>query len=115
MFLTKDASSDEYDIYNAPGMKGVKRRNFLNPENSSKNFALRAYIIESNGQTSYDIHSHEHGVYMLSGEAVAKVGEKELHLKPGDVLHISANEPHQFFNNRLEPAKFLCVRDFTSP
>lgn len=115
MFLTKDASSDEYHNYNAPGMNGVKRRNFLNPENSSKNFALRAYIIEPNGHTSYDIHSHEHGVYMLSGEAAVKIGEKELCLKSGDVLHIGENEPHQFFNYGSESVKFLCVRDFTSP
>ncbi|MHA3962273.1 MAG: cupin domain-containing protein [Candidatus Thorarchaeota archaeon SMTZ1-45] len=115
MFLTKDVSPDEYEVYETPGMKGVRRRNFLNPENSSKNFALRAYTIEPSGHTSYDKHPHEHGVYMLSGKAVVKVGEDEFILTPGDVLHIRANEPHQFFNYGSELVKFLCVRDFISP
>ncbi|MFW9788556.1 MAG: cupin domain-containing protein [Candidatus Thorarchaeota archaeon] len=114
MFLTKDVKSEDYPVYHHPGMKGVYRKQFLNPENSAKTFALRAYIIESGGHTSHDVHSHEHGVYMLSGEATVIVGDKEVHLKSGDVLHIGSDEPHQFFNNGLEPVKFLCVRDFTS-
>lgn len=114
MFLTKDTSPEEYTIYDRPGMKGVRRKSLLNPDNSSKNFALRAYIIEPGGHTSYDIHPHEHGVYMLSGEAVVKVGDQELLLHSGDVLHINGNEPHQFFNSGAELVKFLCVRDFTS-
>jgi mannose-6-phosphate isomerase-like protein (cupin superfamily) len=115
MFLTKDTSSDEYPIYDHPDMKGVRRKRFLHPETSSKNFALRAYIIEPGGHTSYDIHPHEHGVYILSGEATVTVGDEELLLKPGDVLHISGSEPHQFFNRGSEPVKFLCVRDFIYP
>ena len=115
MFLTKDSEPEEYMIYDSPGMKGVRRKQLLTPENSAKRFALRAYLIESGGHTSYDVHSHEHGVYMMSGCATAIVGKMELLLRPGDVLHISSNEPHQFFNKGSEPAKFLCVRDFTSP
>ena len=114
MYLTKDTSPDEYEYFNKPGMKSVKRRRLLNPDNSSKNFALRAYLIEPGGHTSFDKHPHEHGVYMVGGEATVKVGEKELVLHPGDVLHIGGNEPHQFFNRGSEPVKFLCVRDFTS-
>jgi quercetin dioxygenase-like cupin family protein len=114
MYLTSDTSSKEYEIYDHPGINGVRRRQFLNPDNSTKNFALRAYIIEPNGHTSFDIHPHEHGVYILSGAVNVKVDEQELLLHPGDVLHIKGNEPHQFFNHGTEPVKFLCVRDFTS-
>jgi len=114
MFLTKDIDPEEYEYFDQPGMKRVKRRRLLNPDNSSKNFALRAYLIEPAGHTSFDIHPHEHGVYMLSGEVFVKVGNEELLLKPGDVLHIASNEPHQFFNRGSEPVKFLCVRDLTS-
>ncbi|MHA2024697.1 MAG: cupin domain-containing protein [Candidatus Thorarchaeota archaeon] len=114
MFLTKDSPNEEYAIYEHPGMKGVRRKQLLNPENSSNNFALRAYIIEPGGHTSFDIHPHEHGVYIMTGEVSIKVAEEELILQSGDVLHISGNEPHQFFNNGKELVKFLCVRDFTS-
>jgi quercetin dioxygenase-like cupin family protein len=114
MYMTSDVVSEDYEVYDLPGMKGVRRRRFLNPENSAKNFALRGYIIEPSGHTSFDIHPHEHGVYVLSGEVTVRVNEQELLLHPGDVLHINGNEPHQFFNQSTEPVKFLCVRDFTS-
>ncbi len=114
MYLTKDSNPEEYEVYDASGVKGVRRKQFLNSENSSKKFAMRAYLIEPRGHTAYDVHSHEHGVYILSGKVTVKIGAKELLLCPGDVLHISGNEPHQFFNNHSEPVKFLCVRDFTS-
>ncbi|MFW9892919.1 MAG: cupin domain-containing protein [Candidatus Thorarchaeota archaeon] len=114
MFLTKDIDSEEYPIYNQPGMKGVRRRPLLNPDNSSKNFAIRMYTIESGGHTSYDIHPHEHGVYIFSGEVTVKIGEQELLLHTGNVLHIGGNEPHQFFNHGTELVKFLCVRNFTT-
>ena len=114
MYLTKDTRLEDYVVYDHPGMKGVQRRQLLTPENSAKNFALRAYAIEPGGHTSYDVHPHEHGVYMLSGEATVKVGDEELILRPGDVLHIGGNEPHQIFNLGSDHVKFLCVRDFTS-
>ncbi len=114
MFLAKDTRPEDYEIYDLPGMKGVRRKRFLNPDNSSKNFALRAYIVEPDGHTSYDVHPHEHGVYILNGEVLVKVGERELILHEGDVIHIGGNEPHQFFNHGKQSVKFLCVRDFTS-
>ena len=114
MFLTKDIEDKEYEVYDHPDMQGVKRRRLLNPDNSSKNFALRAYIIEPGGHTSFDIHPHEHGVYMMRGISTVRVGDQEIQLGPGEVLHISGNEPHQFFNHGSEPVKFLCVRDFIS-
>ncbi len=114
MFLTKDTIHEKYPLYHHPEMKDVRRRELLTPDNASKNFALRAYIIEPGGHTSYDIHEHEHGVYILSGEVVVKVSDEVLSLDPGDVIYISSNEPHQFFNRGEVPVKFLCVRNFIS-
>jgi quercetin dioxygenase-like cupin family protein len=112
MYLTKDGPSGEYDRYAKEGAKGVLRKDLLGPDNSATNFALRAFILESGGYTSPDIHSHEHGVYVVSGVLQVKVGEQLIELSPGDVIHIAANELHQFLNPWLPPAKFLCVRNF---
>ena len=114
MYLTNDVSYDEYEVYEHPGTKGVKRRRLLNPENSSKTFAVRAYIIEPGGHTSYDIHPHEHGVYMMTGTVAVYVEGQEISLHPGDVLHIGSKEAHQFFNRGSDLVKFLCVRNFIS-
>ncbi|TXT56123.1 MAG: hypothetical protein BAJATHORv1_30509 [Candidatus Thorarchaeota archaeon] len=114
MFLTQDVDDDAYESYDADGVKGVLRRRLINPDNSSQRFAMRTYIMLPGGHTSYDIHPHEHGVYIMRGEVTVTVGEKELTLSSGDVIHIAGNEPHQFRNLSSEPVKFLCVRDFTS-
>ncbi len=112
MYLTKDVPLEDYEEYAKEGAKGVLRKDFLSPDNSAASFALRAFIIESGGHSSPDIHAHEHGVYVMSGTLQVKVGEQLLELGPGDVIHIAANEPHQFLNPWPQPAKFLCVRNF---
>lgn len=112
MYLTKDVPREEYESYSETGFEGVLRRRLLNPENSSKQFALRSYIINPGGHTALDKHSHEHGVYMMNGELEVQVGNENMVLRSGDVLHIAANETHQFTNSTSEYAKFLCIRDF---
>ncbi|MFX0054199.1 MAG: cupin domain-containing protein [Promethearchaeota archaeon] len=112
MYLTSDVPPKEYEEYSKEGAKGFRNKGLLGPENSSTRFALRTYIIESGGHSAPDNHRHEHGVYVLSGILQVKVGEQLLKLNPGDVIHIAANEPHQFLNPWSQPAKFLCVRDF---
>ena len=112
MYLTKDVPPADYDEYSKEGAKGFRHKSLLGPDNSSRSFALRTYIIESGGHSAPDDHKHEHGVYVLSGVLQVKVDEKLLELNPGDVIHIDANEPHQFLNPWPQPAKFLCVRNF---
>jgi quercetin dioxygenase-like cupin family protein len=48
----------------------------------------------------------------MIGELQVRVGNENIVLRTGDVLHIGANEPHQFTNSTSEYAKFLCIRDF---
>ncbi|MFW9799161.1 MAG: cupin domain-containing protein [Candidatus Thorarchaeota archaeon] len=112
MYLTKDVPREEYKPYIQPGFVGVLRRRLLNPENSSRQFAMRTYIVNPGGHTALDKHPHEHGVYVMSGELEVQVGDGKMMLRPGDVLHIASNEAHQFINRTLEDAKFLCIRDF---
>jgi quercetin dioxygenase-like cupin family protein len=112
MYLTSDGSLDEYEEYNEEGSKKVYRKRLINQDNSSKRFALRTYIIKPGGNTSFDIHEHEHGVYIMDGEVTVIVNGTELHLVTGDIIHIASNEPHQFRNESLANAKFLCVRDY---
>ncbi|MHA1924905.1 MAG: cupin domain-containing protein [Candidatus Thorarchaeota archaeon] len=110
--MTKDVPPEDYEAYSKEGAKGFRRKNLLGPDDSITSFALRAFILDPGGHSSPDTHIHEHGVYVLSGVLQLKVGEQLLELGPGDVLHIAANEPHQFFNPWPQPAKFLCVRNF---
>jgi quercetin dioxygenase-like cupin family protein len=112
IYLTKDGSFEDYKQYISNGAKGVFRRRLLNRDNSSKQFALRAYIIKPGGYTPLDTHEHEHGVYIMNGTVKLTVNNSEIDLKAGDVIHIASNEPHQFRNESSEIVKFLCIRDY---
>ena len=112
MYLTKDVPPEDYEVYSKEGAKGFRRKKLLGPDDSITSFALRAFILESGGHSSPDVHSHEHGVYVLNGVLHVKVSDNLLELSKGDVIHIAANEPHQFLNPSPQPAKFLCVRNF---
>ena len=112
MYITHDGPLSDYEEYKASGVKGVFRNKFLHSENSSQRFALRSYIIKPGGHTSFDIHEHEHGVYIMNGCVKVIVNKSELNLVAGDVIHIASNEPHQFRNESSSNAKFLCVRDY---
>ena len=48
----------------------------------------------------------------MSVELQVRVGGEYMVLRTGDVLHIAADEVHQFTNSTSEYAKFLCIRDF---
>ncbi len=114
MYLTRDVPPEDYVPLGGDGVKGVRRHRMLHPENSTRGFALRAYIIEPGGHTSMDTHQHEHGVYVLRGRVTVVVQGERIELGPGDVIHIAGGESHQFMNEGDTPVKFLCVRDFVN-
>ncbi|UCE10029.1 MAG: cupin domain-containing protein [Candidatus Thorarchaeota archaeon] len=113
MYLAHDVDVSEYEEYEEDGFKDVLQRRLLDSENSSKRFAMRCYVIRPGGHTAEDVHPHEHGVYMMEGTATLNLSKKEIELEPGDVVHISSYEPHQFRNNSSSNAKFLCVRNYS--
>ena len=115
MFLTKDGSPADYELYKKEEVKGVRVLRLLNPDNASQDFAMRTYILESGGHTALEFHNHEHGVYVLEGVMQAKISAELIELHQGDVVYISSNEPHQFLNPWPQSVKFLCVRNFPKP
>ncbi|MGC8849728.1 MAG: cupin domain-containing protein [Candidatus Bathyarchaeia archaeon] len=89
-----------------PGIRGVRMR-WLIGDDLGINFAVRRYEIE--GRIPVHIHSHEHGIYVLSGSGKALGGGSSMDLKPGHFLFIFPNEPHGFENTGGEPLVILCV------
>jgi len=91
------------------GADGVTRQILLGNEEGSQNFHLRYFAIQPGGYTSLDQHTYEHGVYIIHGRALLRLGEEEHELGPGDVVYISHDEIHQFFALDIEPLGFLCI------
>jgi quercetin dioxygenase-like cupin family protein len=49
----------------------------------------------------HDIHRHpnaEEVQYLIEGEGLARVGDVDVAMRPGDVLLAKTNEPHGFYN-----------------
>jgi quercetin dioxygenase-like cupin family protein len=70
---------------------------------------MRYFEIEPGGQSSFDRHEHDHGVYILKGRAKVLIGWDVHDVGPGDVVYIAPNEQHQFESVGEGPLGFLCV------
>jgi len=91
------------------GADKATRQVLIGLEENSPNFHLRYFAVQPGGHTSLDQHAHEHGVYILHGQARLQLENSEYELNPGDVVFIPGNEVHQFFASDQEPFGFLCV------
>ena len=70
---------------------------------------MRYFAVQPGGHTSLDRHNHDHGVYIIHGQARLRLGDNEYELHAGDVVYIPSNEVHQFFASGEEAFGFLCV------
>lgn len=85
------------------------KRVLIGGRDGAKNFAMRYFEVEPGGETSFDRHEHDHGVYILRGRARVLIGSQGVEVDPGDVVYISPHEEHQFKSIGDEPLGFLCV------
>lgn len=90
------------------GAAGVKMRLLIGPEDGADVFHMRHFEIEPGGHTPHHQHNYEHEVLILTGEGVVKSAQGDRPFKPGDVVFVPANEPHQFINGGGDPCTFIC-------
>ena len=88
---------------------GATRQVLISSDEHSSHFHMRYFAVQPGGHTSLDQHAHDHGVYVLHGQAMLRLGKTEHEISTGDVIYISGNEVHQFFATGDEPFGFLCV------
>jgi uncharacterized cupin superfamily protein len=73
------------------------------------------------GTRSWPRHAHranEEAIYVLEGTGVARIGEKEYPVGPGDFVALVAGGPeaaHQTINTGADPLKYLCFSTMISP
>ncbi len=76
----------------------------------AQKFFLRHYTVEASGYTPLDRHPYEHQVYILEGRGLARVGDQEMEVKPGDAVFVPSNTVHQFLTAGTNPLTFLCIK-----
>lgn len=97
------------ESYEGDGTVAGTRRVLIGHREGASNFSLRYFEIPPGGQSSFDQHDHDHGVYVLRGQARILMGSETVNVGPGDVFYIPPNESHQFRNTGDGPLGFLCV------
>ena len=73
-------------------------------------FGLYRGRMEPGCEIAREIHPEtSETVYILSGEAVGLVGDREIPLLPGQVLHVEKNVHHGLRNAGTGPLEFLVI------
>lgn len=91
------------------GVKGVKKRLLLGPNDGTPSFAMRLFEIEPEGHTPYHTHPYEHEVFILEGEGELITAEGSYKLTKGMALLIPPSEGHQFKASKSSKLLFLCM------
>lgn len=88
---------------------GCRIRCLISPEDGAPSFSMREFEVAPGGATPRHTHAHEHEVFVLEGSGVVLEDEREHPLRPGTVVFVPPNAPHQFRNSGPGPLKFLCL------
>jgi quercetin dioxygenase-like cupin family protein len=92
-----------------PGIKNVKMRMLVGPNEGAKVFHMRHFEVGAGGHTPHHQHDYEHEVLILSGRGHLTADDGNKPIKSGDVVWIPPNEMHQFVNDGTEPLQFICL------
>ena len=88
---------------------GVIETWLIGKAENAQNFALRYYNVAIGSSTRQESHAHDHGIFILHGDALILLGN-ELHATTqGDVIYVPPHTEHQIKNIGAEPLGFLCI------
>jgi len=90
-------------ISGKPGVKGVK-------EDGTE---MGCDFIKMNPGTAFPLHVHsgDHEIFFISGSGFVHIGEKDIAVRAGHVIHIYAEEPHGVWvaKDETEPLVFVAA------
>jgi quercetin dioxygenase-like cupin family protein len=89
--------------------EGVGMRIVIGKKDGAPNFVMRVFDVQPGASSPRHSHDWEHEVFILSGEAKAHGGAKEVALGPGYTVYIPPLEEHQFTNTGDEVLRFVCL------
>jgi quercetin dioxygenase-like cupin family protein len=91
------------------GAVGCRIRCLIGPDDNAPSFSMRQFEVAAGGHTPRHAHSYEHEVFVLEGEGLVFDGSGDVAIRPGSVVYVPPNRPHQFRNTGRGPMKFLCL------
>lgn len=93
------------------GACGVKVKYLLHEGVGAERLQLRLFIIGVGGYTPFEMHKHEHEVFILRGKAIVRGENTEAVIREGGVVFIPSWEKHQFKNIGEKELQFLCTKE----
>jgi len=97
--------------YKSPGKDwaDIVRQTLIGTHGESVNFHVRYFEIASGGNSSLEMHKHEHVVIGIRGKGICVTGKKKHILNFLDTLYIRPGIVHQLKNPYKEPFGFFCI------
>ena len=87
----------------------IIRRVLIGVHGESTKFHVRYFEISPAGNSSLELHRHEHVVICVKGKGVVLTGRRKRTMGFMDTIYISPNTVHQLSNPYPEPFGFLCI------
>ena len=91
------------------GTKRVAKEVLVGHRDGSNDIVMRKFIVQKEGHTPFHKHDFEHLVYILEGNGLLKLENKEIPLSKGASVFVPRNILHQFINTGEEDFIFICV------
>lgn len=101
------ASEVEYEDVEAAN--GLRKGVLIGEEHGASTLAIRRFVLEPGGRVPKHTNQIEHEQYVLEGEYVVGLDEKEYTVSAGDSIHIPAGVVHWYRNEGDEPGAFVCA------
>lgn len=100
---------EDIEFEDVSAAEGMSRGVLLDDSHGAPNFALRRFKLAPNAQVPKHTNSVEHEQYVLAGEYIVGLADREYTVKPGDTLLIPAGTVHWYRNESSDPGEFLCA------
>jgi quercetin dioxygenase-like cupin family protein len=86
---------------------GYRHAPLIDQRQGSVHHGLSVDELARGGQIDPHLHSFEESFYILSGEAIATIGEASYHLGPGDFAAVKVGTPHAWRQTGAAPVRWL--------
>ena len=87
----------------------IIRRVLIGARGESAKFHVRYFEISPEGNSSLELHRHEHVVICVKGRGTVLTGRTKHTMGFMDTVYIAPNTLHQLSNPYHEPFGFLCI------
>ncbi|MFB6118285.1 cupin domain-containing protein [Halosegnis sp.] len=104
--LVRRGEAVEYDAVEAAD--GLSKGVLLGPE-TTPTLSVRRFTLAPGGSVPAHTNDIEHEQYVLAGEYVVGIGDKEWTVRAGDAIHVPAGAVHWYRNESDEPGAFICA------